>query len=135
MAQTAGKVALADSFDLLTGTCPVSAHVIDFVGYGTRPTALKEGAARARAEQPGSCSGTATAPDTDENGPDFSVGVPTPRPRRRSSSCRPRSSLTDPTPMPRGIPRDATIEVSFTEPVNVAIRVVRHHLRRDRPAQ
>src|SRR5262249_19629272 len=37
IAQGAGKLALVDNGDLLTGTggCPVSTHIMDLVGYGT----------------------------------------------------------------------------------------------------
>ena len=81
--------------------------------------------------------------------PRWAAGAPTPTrtaatslpARRRRVGPRPIVELgplvlsTDPRTNGVNAPRDATIQVTFTEPVDVVDPVVRHHLRRERPAQ
>jgi hypothetical protein len=78
MSATSGKVALVSNNILLSGACPVSAQIVDLVGFGT--ATCFEG------------SGTATAPsnttsiqrsvigaDSDNNAADFSTSAPNPK--------------------------------------------------------
>ncbi len=78
MGTSSGKVALVNSFSLLSGTCPASGTIIDFVGYGSANCA--EGSA---VSAPGSTTAAIRksngCTDTDNNLTDFSVSTPTPR--------------------------------------------------------
>ncbi len=80
MGASAGKVALVANTTVLTGSCPLGAPVIDFVGYGTG-TNCSEGNSPAP-----SLSNTTAAlrkgsgsTDTDNNGNDFTLSPPVPR--------------------------------------------------------
>ena len=80
MSGTAGKVALTSSTTALTGVSPLTAAVVDLVGYGATAS-LFEGAGPA----PGLSNTTAAfragggATDTNNNAADFSVSAPAPR--------------------------------------------------------
>ncbi len=115
-----GKVALVNSFDGLVGNCPTSdPHVMDFVGYGNAD--CKEGAATA----PSPSNTTAIlrkadgATDTDNNGGDFVIGAPNPRRTAPIVELGPLVLSTDPRTNGFNAPRDASITVTFTEPVDV----------------
>jgi uncharacterized protein len=77
---TAGKVALVNNKNLITGSgCPFSASVVDFVGYGTTancsettPTGNLSNTTAALRKSDG-------AQDTDNNTADFTIGAPNPR--------------------------------------------------------
>jgi hypothetical protein len=124
MAQGAGKVALVDNGDTLTGAgCPVSTHIKDLVGYGSTANCW-EGTATA------AVSGNLTATalfrlgagviDTNDNKADFVQSGP-PNPFRTAPIVQlpPSVFTTDPTTNDTNVPRDATIEVSFTGAVAV----------------
>ena len=120
MSGTNGKIALVNDFDGLVGNCPTSdPHVMDFVGYGSAD--CREGATTAPAP------GTTTAIfrlgggsiDTDRNGNDFVTGPPTPRRTAPIVELGPLVLTTDPRANGTNAPRDATIQVTFTEPVDV----------------
>jgi DNA/RNA endonuclease G (NUC1) len=129
MAAAAGKVALVDSFDGLVGVCPLNdedqrPHVMDFVGYGTTAN-CQEGAVKAPA--PSSTTaifrlGSGTI-DTDRNGSDFVTGAPAPRSTAPPAGGGGNVALavlsTDPAKNRVNVPRDATIRVTFTQPVEV----------------
>jgi predicted extracellular nuclease len=94
MSQTNAKVALLNSQTALSGTCPSSLNIVDFVGYG--PGNCSEGSAPA----PG-LSSTAAAiradggcTDTNNNAADFSAGAP--NPRNTASPAHYCSGPTDP---------------------------------------
>ena len=78
MAAGSGKVALVSSTTALSGACPVSAAIVDFVGYGS---------ANCSETTPTPALGNTTAAlrngdgvvDTNNNLADFTVGAPTPR--------------------------------------------------------
>jgi DNA/RNA endonuclease G (NUC1) len=115
-----GKLALVNSFDGLAGNCPLSdPHVMDFVGYGNAD--CREGASTAPA------AGNTTAlfrlggggTDTDRNGSDFVAGSPAPRRTAPIVELGPLVLATDPAANGHNAPRDATIEITFTEPVTV----------------
>ncbi len=78
MAAASGKVALVSSTSALTGACPASAAIVDFVGYGSAncsesaPTPELGNTTAALRNGDGSM-------DTNNNLADFTVGAPTPR--------------------------------------------------------
>jgi endonuclease G len=120
MAAASGKIALLDNFDALTGTCPrFSVHLKDLVGYGTAN--CREGLATA----PQGSNTTSLlrknggAIDTDQNGSDFLTGTPTPRQTAPIVELGPYVLSTDPASNGTDAPRDATIQVTFTEAVDV----------------
>src|SRR5438128_3579467 len=83
MSATAGKVALVNAGGALSGTCPVGANIIDFVGYGTGASGANcfEGAAAAPtlSNTTANLRGGAGSVDTDNNNLDFATGTPNPR--------------------------------------------------------
>lgn len=83
LSSTAGKVALVGAPAALpAGPCPVSPFLIDFIGYGATANCF-EGASAAPAPTTVAAdrrSGDGCV-DTDNNGADFSLGVPNPRNR------------------------------------------------------
>ncbi|MEO6237368.1 MAG: DNA/RNA non-specific endonuclease, partial [Vicinamibacterales bacterium] len=120
MSGSNGKVALVNSFDPLTGNCPTSdPHLMDLVGYGNAD--CREGAVAAPSP------GTTTAlfrlgggsTDTDSNGHDFAPGSPSPRRTASIVELGPLVLSTDPGANRANAPRDATIAITFTEPVEV----------------
>jgi len=92
MSATTGKVALVNnSTAIVTGTlCPIpNASIIDFVGYGTQSagTLCFEGsAATGTPSATNSVARNASGADTDNNGADFTVGIPTPQSAVQPSS-------------------------------------------------
>ena len=120
MSGTSGKVALSDSFEPLTGNCPLAnAHVRDFIGYGSADCG--EGATTA----PGLTNASAAlrqgngSIDTNVNHDDFVAGTPNPRRTAAIVEIGPFVLITDPRINGLNAPRDATIQVTFTEPVNL----------------
>ncbi|MGH9967435.1 MAG: DNA/RNA non-specific endonuclease [Pyrinomonadaceae bacterium] len=120
MSGTNGKIALVSNFDGLVGNCPTSdPDVMDFVGYGNAD--CKEGSATA----PSPSNTTAIlrkvdgAQDTDNNGNDFVTGAPNPRRTAPIVELGPLVLSTDPRTNGFNAPRDASITVTFTEPVDV----------------
>ncbi len=120
MSGTSGKVALVNNFDGLVGNCPTSdPDVMDFVGYGSAD--CREGASTA----PSPSNTTSIfrlgdgAVDTDNNGSDFVTGSPAPRRTAPIVELGPLVLSTDPRTNGTNAPRDATIQVTFTEPVDV----------------
>ncbi|HET7503735.1 MAG TPA: hypothetical protein VFK02_22095, partial [Kofleriaceae bacterium] len=79
-----GKVALTSSTTVLSGTCPVSSSVIDFLGYGTSTTTMGgcfEGVA-GTAQTANTTSAQRNAAgciDTNANNLDFTLAAPVPR--------------------------------------------------------
>jgi len=120
MSGTSGKVALSDRFEPLTGNCPLAnAHVRDFIGYGSADCG--EGATTA----PGLSNTMAALRlgsgniDTNVNHNDFAPGGPSPRRTAAIVELGPSVLLTDPRWNGVNAPRDATIQVTFTEPVDL----------------
>jgi DNA/RNA endonuclease G (NUC1) len=117
---TSGKIALVDSFEALVGNCPIgNPHVMDFVGYGTAD--CREGTTTAPSPSTTTSifrlNGGAT--DTDRNGSDFVTDSPMPRQTAPIVELGPMVLSTDPGTNGTNAPRDATIDVTFTEPVDV----------------
>src|SRR5262249_31275143 len=106
----------------LSGACPLGADqdIVDFVGYGGAAN-CHEGSANT----PAPSNTTAIfrkdngATDTDQNGADFTVGAPNPRRTAPIVELGPWVADTDPTTDGTNAPYDATVTVSFSEPVNV----------------
>jgi endonuclease G len=120
MSGTSGKVALVDTFDGLAGNCPtVNPHVMDFVGYGAAD--CREGTTTAPAPSNTTSifrqGGGST--DTNNNGSDFVTGAPSPRRTAPIVELGPLVLATDPRSNGANAPRDATIQVTFTEAVDV----------------
>jgi len=121
MAAGSGKIALVSSFTGLVGNCPIfDPSIKDFVGYGsadcgegstTTSTASNTTALFRKAN--GSL-------DTDNNANDFAAPAG-PNPRRTAPIVElgPNVLTTDPRSNGVNAPRDATIQVTFTEPVDV----------------
>jgi endonuclease G len=120
MGSTGGKVALVNSFDGLVGNCPLGdPSLLDFVGYGSPD--CREGAAPA----PAPSSSTSIfrlgggSIDTNNNGSDFVTGSPNPRQTAPIVELGPLVLGTDPRKNGTNAARDASINVTFTEPVDV----------------
>jgi endonuclease G len=117
-----GKIALADTFDALVGSCPIvnSTHVKDFVGYGSAD--CREGTTTAPSPSNNTTAlfrlGNGSV-DTNQNGNDFVKGTPDPRRTAPIVELGPQVLGTDPHSNGINAPRDATIQVTFTEPVDV----------------
>jgi predicted extracellular nuclease len=82
LSASAGKVALLDSINLLTGACPAGADIVDLVGYGNAAVCFEGSApapsganARAIFRASGGCV------DSDDNAADFFAAAPLPRNR------------------------------------------------------
>lgn len=120
MSGTSGKIALVDSFNGLVGNCPTSdPHLMDLVGYGTAD--CREGATTA----PAGSNTTALfragngSTDTNNNGSDFASSVSAPRQTEPIVELGPLVLSTEPRSNGTNAPRDATIQITFTEPVDV----------------
>jgi hypothetical protein len=79
---SAGKVALVNSTDLLSGPCPSNATLVDFAGYGSAASCFEGGGqapagsnTRALRRASGGCV------DSDDNAADFFAATPDPRNR------------------------------------------------------
>jgi endonuclease G, mitochondrial len=121
MSAASGKVALADSFEPLVGNCPTfNPHLMDLVGYGAAD--CREGSTTA--PSPGNNvtslfrQGNGSI-DTNDNGNDFFKGAADPRRTAPIVELGPQVLSTDPRTSGVNAPRDATILVTFTEPVDV----------------
>ena len=122
MSATAGKIALVSNSDTLSN-CPVSLNpnLVDLVGYGTTAN-CKEGSSTA----PGASNTTALfrknsgLTDTDVNGNDFVAAAPNPRRTAPIVEIGPFVVITDPNNNASAAPKDASITITFSEPVNVA---------------
>jgi DNA/RNA endonuclease G (NUC1) len=118
---TNGKVALVRNGDALNG-CVVGDPVVDLVGYGSSAN-CREGASNAPAPSATNSifrkNGGFT--DTNVNGADFATGAPNPNRRTTPIVELPPTTLSsDPRKNSNNAPRDASITVTFTEPVDVA---------------
>jgi DNA/RNA endonuclease G (NUC1) len=120
MAAASGKIALTNSFTELAGNCPIGhASLMDLVGYGGADcregtTTAPQGSNTAAILRLGD-----GATDTDRNGSDFLAAAPAPRRTAPIVELGPLVLLSDPRKNGVNAPRDATISVTFTEPVDV----------------
>jgi DNA/RNA endonuclease G (NUC1) len=119
MSGTSGKIALVSNGEPLSGNCPLGdPDLVDFVGYGAAAD-CHEGTANTP-----NLSNTLAAIrknagnlDTNNNGSDFVAGPPNPRRTAPIVELGPAVFNTDPFINAGSAPRDATITVNFTEPV------------------
>ena len=119
MAAGSGKIALVNNFDALEGPCPIgNPGIVDFLGYGSAncsenlPAPLLNSSTADFRKNDG-------ARDTDNNSADFVTGAPAPRRTAPIVELRPAVFGTDPRNGATTAPRDATIDINFTEPVTV----------------
>ncbi|MFN2531820.1 MAG: DNA/RNA non-specific endonuclease [Pyrinomonadaceae bacterium] len=123
MSATAGKVALVNSFQALSGPCPLfDTHVVDFVGYGGSGSGFCfEGTAGTAAPSNTTAllRNNDGATDTDSNINDFVVGAPSPRRTAPIVELGPIVLSTDPSSNGFNVPHDGSVGITFTEPVNV----------------
>ena len=120
MSGTTGKVALSNAGDPFSG-CPVGdATLVDLVGYGTNAN-CREGSTNAPA--PSNTTAlfrkSAGLQDTNVNSADFVTGAPNPRRTTPIVEIGPYVLSVDPRSNATSAPRDASISVTFTEPVTV----------------
>jgi DNA/RNA endonuclease G (NUC1) len=121
LSATAGKVALVRSFDGLSGNCPLSdPNLADMVGYGSTADC---GEGNKKAPTPGATTSLFRkndgASDTNNNQTDFQTGAPQPRRTAPIVELGPFVFSTDPRSGSTTAPRDASITINFTEPVQV----------------
>lgn len=119
MSGTNGKIALVGNSEGLSGgVCPLGdADLVDFVGYGsascgegnTKTPVLSNTTAAIRKD------GGRT--DDDNNATDFTVAAPNPRNTAPIVEIGPRVAANDPQISGTNEPRDASITVTFSEPV------------------
>jgi hypothetical protein len=96
MSSTTGKVALVSGAVSLSGTCPSSASIVDFVGYGAANCFEGSGAAPALSNTLAALRLSGGMIDTDNNSADFFAGAPDPR----NSASAPNAPVPEPgTPM------------------------------------
>jgi hypothetical protein len=121
ISSTSGKVALVNSFDALLGGCPIyDPHIMDFVGYGTADCSEGLKTAPQLSNTTADFRKAGGSQDTDVNGDDFGPSA-APNPRRTAPVVElgPFVFKTDPVRNGLNAPRDATIDVTFTEAVTV----------------
>ena len=120
MSATTGKVALVNDFDPLEGTCPLGdVNIVDFVGYGTGATCAETANAPAPSNTSAIFRKNGGATDNDDNQNDFVTAVPNPRRTAPIVEIGPAVFRSDPRRNGVNAPRDASITLNFTEPVNV----------------
>jgi endonuclease G len=119
MGGTAGKVALVNSTSPLANPCVLTdLSIVDYVGYGTTASCW-EGSGRA----PAPSNTTAIfrkgdgSIDTNNNANDFITGAPNPRRTAPFLEVGPRVVITDPSTNDSAAPRDASVTMTFSEPV------------------
>jgi hypothetical protein len=117
MSATAGKVALVNTTTTLTGACPAGPSIIDFVGYGTTANCFEgAGAAPTLSNTTSDQRKGGGATDTNDNSADFAAGFPDPQ---GSADQAPAVAASSPASGAAGVARDASITVTFSEPVDV----------------
>jgi endonuclease G len=122
ISSTSGKVAIVNSFDALLGGCPIyDPHIMDLVGYGTADCSEGLKTAPTLSNTTADFRKAGGAQDTDVNGDDFLTPPALPFPRRTEPIVElgPFVFKTDPGRNGLDAPRDATIDVTFTEAVTV----------------
>jgi uncharacterized protein len=76
---SAGKVAVVNTSAALSGSAPVSASIVDVVGYGTADFFEGSGPAPTLSNTTADARAANGCADTDDNAVDFAAGAPTPR--------------------------------------------------------
>lgn len=120
MAAGSGKIALVNSFTGLVGSCPIfDASIKDLVGYGSADCGEGSTTTSAASNATALFRKTNGSLDTDNNANDFVTATPNPRRTAPIVELGPNVLNTDPRSNGTAAPRDATILVTFTEPVDV----------------
>lgn len=118
---SAGKIALVGNGESLAGNCPLSdADIIDFVGYGTAD--CSEGSANApnpNGNTKALFRNSNGAVDTNNNAADFAAQDALPRRTAPIVEIGPSVLNSDPRNTGVNAPRDASVTITFTEPVTV----------------
>jgi lamin tail-like protein len=112
MSASTAKVALASSTTALTGTCPSTASIVDFVGYGSANCFEGTGSAPTLTSTTAALRNDNGCTDSGNNGTDFASGSP--NPRNTSSPLNPCSGgggpfFTTGSPLPH-----ATVGADYT---------------------
>jgi len=100
MSATAGKVALVNSANALSGACPLGGSVVDFAGYGSANCFEGANATSAPSNTNAILRINNGCTDSDNNRSDFAIGSPNPR----NSSSSPISCGVSPSPSPTPSP-------------------------------
>ena len=116
MSATSGKVALVVSTTALTGGCPTSSAMVDFVGYGLAATCSETAPTGNLSNTTAALRNGNGAVDTNSNAADFTIGAPNPRAAHDSS---PKVIGSFPTAGAPNAPAYSNITLDFNEPVNV----------------
>lgn len=125
MSATNGKVALVNHSTALTGACPLSLEVIDFVGFGSANCYEGSGATPSLSNTTAAIRKADGCVDTDDNAADFLVGEPTPRNSESPINICPLPDpgpnvlSTQPTDGAVNVPVDSNIVITFSELVTV----------------
>jgi endonuclease G len=120
MSGTTGKVSLVRNFDPLVGNCPLGdGDIVDFVGYGASADCAETANAAAPSNTTSILRKNSGATDSDNNQADFLTGVPNPRRTAPIVEIGPAVFGSDPRNNGSNAPRDASVTVNFTEPVDV----------------
>lgn len=121
LSATNGKVALVSNSDALSGNCPLSdPDIADFVGYGSAD--CSEGSTKAPTPSNNANAifrKNNGAQDTNVNGTDFVVQSAAPRRTATIAEMGPFVFSTNPNNNSTTAPRDASLTITFTEPVYV----------------
>ena len=121
MAAGSGKIALVNSFDGLVGNCPIfDPTIMDLVGYGSADCGEGSTTTPRRQQHDGALPQEQWEHRHRQQRNDFVAPAP-PNPRRTAPIVElgPIVLTTDPRSNGFNAPRDATIQVTFTEPVDV----------------
>ena len=121
MAAGSGKIALVNSFTGLVGSCPIfDPSIKDLVGYGSADCGEGSTTTSAGSNTTALFRKNDGSLDTDNNANDFGApALPNPRVTAPIVELGPNVLTTDPRSNGINAPRDATIQVTFTEPVDV----------------
>jgi uncharacterized protein len=118
MSAISGKVALVNHNAALSGTCPGSTSMIDFVGYGSANCFEGSGAAPTLSNTTAAIRKDAGAQDTDDNSVDFEAGAPSPRNSSFGFGDQaPEVATITPSNGALDVPVNANIHITFSEPV------------------
>jgi endonuclease G len=121
---TAGKVALSNGGDPLSGCAIGDPTLVDMIGYGATAN-CREGAVNATGPTSAQASTTAMFrkndgyKDTNSNSADFQLGSPNPRRTTPITEIGPYVLNVDPRSNASSAPRDANLTITFTEAVNI----------------
>ncbi|MEZ4681713.1 MAG: ExeM/NucH family extracellular endonuclease [Caldilineaceae bacterium] len=120
MSATNGKVALVNNSIALGEACPVSANVVDLVGFGSANCFEGAAAAPALSNTTAAVRGGGGATDSNNNNVDFTADTPTPRNSSFGFDEPPTVTSTTPVDGTTGAATGGNIQISFSENVTVS---------------